>query len=158
MAYLDPTIRNAVRAVIVRSGRVLLLRKQGGGRGERFALPGGAQESGETLEEALQRECLEEIGTEVAILDLLHLADYFKQRDTVPPSTRQLVEFLFLCDVPPDYQAGNGARPDKHQVEVIWAPVSEVASMILLPASLSRILASVAPGEGAGGVYLGTID
>ena len=74
MENLTPVIRNAVRALIIREGRILLLRKEDE-RGERFALPGGAQDLGETLEQALNRECQEEIGTGVQIIDLVHVAD-----------------------------------------------------------------------------------
>ena len=67
MQNLIPGIRNAVRAIIVRDAHILLLRKQGGGPGDRFALPGGGQDAGETLFQALQRECQEEIGTSVEV-------------------------------------------------------------------------------------------
>lgn len=35
----------------------------------RYFLPGGGIESGESLEECLKRECLEEIGAEISVLD-----------------------------------------------------------------------------------------
>ncbi|MEN8176528.1 MAG: NUDIX domain-containing protein [Pseudomonadota bacterium] len=156
MIIIDSAIRNAARALIVQGGRILLLRKEGGGAGERYALPGGAQEPGETLQQALKRECAEEIGVEVTIRDLVHVADYFKPRDTDPPSTRQLVEFLFACDVPADYQARNGHRPDKHQVEVVWADLEKLSAMRLLPRSLAGYLQP--SGSEAPGTYLGTLD
>ena len=105
MENLYPEIRNAARALIIKDSSVLLLRKVGGSRGERFALPGGAQDVGEILEDALQRECLEEIGVEVQIEALVHVADFFKRRDTDPPSHKHLVEFIFRCQVPDDYIA-----------------------------------------------------
>ncbi len=148
-----PQIRNAARALIVRDGQILLLRKEGGERGERFALPGGAQNLGETLEQALNRECQEEIGTEVCIHDLLHVADYFKQRETVPPSTRHLVEFLFRCSVPDGYLPKNGYRPDKHQIEVVWARLEKIGEMNLFPQSLAAYIKN-----SDGRVYLGKID
>ena len=52
---VDPLIRNAARALIRRNGSILLLRKHDEFRGERFAFPGGAQEPGETLQQALDR-------------------------------------------------------------------------------------------------------
>ncbi len=156
MRNLIPGIRNAARAVILRDAHILLLRKQGGGQGERFALPGGAQDPGETLEQALNRECREEIGTEVEILRLMHVADYFKPRDTDPPSTRQLLEFLFECDVPSDYTAANGYRPDKHQVEVVWMPLGELQHIRLLPGSLAAYLQEAGRVDKA--VYLGEIE
>lgn len=143
-----------MRAVIVRDAQVLLLRKQGGGQGERFALPGGAQDLGETLAQALNRECQEEIGTAVEIVRLLHIADYFKHRDTVPPSRRQLLEMLFECTVPPDYRPENGYRPDKHQVEVVWMPLDDLPVITLLPRSLAAYLG----GNGDAAVYLGEIE
>ena len=153
---LDPSIRNAVRALIVRDESVLLLRKEGGGQGERFALPGGAQDPGETLVEALARECQEEIGTQVEIGDLLTVADYFKQRDTQPPSTRHLLEFLFSCHVPDDYVPQNGHHPDKHQIEVVWVRLSDLDQLMLFPRSLSKSLPGVITGDNKG--YLGIID
>ncbi len=151
---LDTPIRNAARAFIVRDQNVLLLRKHDDVKGERYALPGGSQEPGETLHQALSRECLEEIGTDVAVRDLLHVADYFKPRSTVPPSTRQVVEFLFACDVPADYRAHNGHRPDKHQMEVVWVPQRNLANLPFQPASMAHRL----NGAAAPLIYLGIID
>ena len=153
MENLDPVIRNAVRAVIVREQAVLLLRKQGP-YGERFALPGGGQDANETLVEALQRECIEEIATPVEVAGLLHVADFFKQRDTEPPSTRHLVEFLFRCRVADDYQPRNGHHPDRHQREVVWMPLTVVPRQPLFPPALVTVLQTV--GE-SGDVYLGKL-
>jgi ADP-ribose pyrophosphatase YjhB (NUDIX family) len=156
MENLDPSIRNAARALIVRDDHILLLRKQGGGRGERFALPGGAQDPGETLQDALNRECLEEIDTRVQIHDLVGVADYFKPRDTRPPSTRHVVEFLFECTVPGDYTPHNGYRPDKHQVEVAWVGLAALGNMALQPGSLAGVIGGIRAGNQR--VYLGTVD
>jgi ADP-ribose pyrophosphatase YjhB (NUDIX family) len=156
MHSLSPPIRNAARALIVRDGNILLLRKEGYVGGERFALPGGGQDLGETLEQALVRECHEEIGTEVEIHGLVHVADCFKPRDTVPPSTRHLVEFLFDCTVPADYIPCSGHNPDKHQVEVVWARLDQLADMLLYPRSIAAYLKDL-PGR-AGPLYLGNID
>jgi ADP-ribose pyrophosphatase YjhB (NUDIX family) len=151
---LIPNIRNAARAVIIRQGRILLLRKDGGGRGERYALPGGAQDPGESLSEALDRECVEEIGTRVEVGDLIYVAEFFKQRDTQPPSSRHLVEFIFRCSVPEDYAPRNGHRPDKHQVAVVWADFAGLTRMPLFPRYLTDCLTE-AP-DPARPLYLGT--
>lgn len=156
MINLIPGVRNAVRALIIRNDSVLLLRKDGyPSGGERYALPGGGQDAGETLVQALSRECLEEIGVEVQVRGLLHVADWFKQRDTDPPSTRQLVEFLFACEVPGEYRPRNGHRPDKHQVEVVWKPLHELPDIQLLPLSLATHLAGFPRGREH--VYLGCL-
>jgi ADP-ribose pyrophosphatase YjhB (NUDIX family) len=156
MENLLPVIRNAARALIVRDDRILLLRKQGYSDGERFALPGGGQDPGETLRQALLRECEEEIGARVLVHDLIHVADYFKVRDTDPPSTRHLVEFLFSCEVPDDYVPMNGAHPDKHQVGVVWARLDALPDMPLFPRALGVFLGQRVAA--AANIYMGVID
>jgi ADP-ribose pyrophosphatase YjhB (NUDIX family) len=156
MMELIPGIRNAARALIIRQDQILLLRKEGGGRGERYALPGGAQDPGENLRVALNRECEEEIGTAVDIGELLHVAEFFKLRDTQPPTRRHLVEFLFRCAVPGDYTPRNGYRPDKHQVEVVWADMEALAGLPIFP----RYLSTCIPNSRGGDLthYLGTFE
>jgi 8-oxo-dGTP diphosphatase len=156
MESIIPPIRNAARALILQKDNILLLRKDGYETGERFALPGGGQDLGETLAQALNRECMEEIGTRVEIRDLLFVADCLKPRDTTPRSTRHLVEFLFACTVHDGYVPMNGHHPDKHQVEVVWAGLDELAGMPIYPRSLAPYLADA--GENTGTIYLGTID
>lgn len=154
MAELLPEIRNATRALIIRQDKILLLKKEGGGRGERFALPGGAQDPGESLTEALNRECLEEIDTLVTINDLVHVADFFKVKDTQPPVRQHHIEFLFQCSVPADYTPHNGPRPDKHQVAVVWAELVNLAQLPLYPQYLSTCIPNLESMDRT--LYLGT--
>lgn len=156
MPTLIPPIRNAARALIVRANNILLLRKEGYADGVRYALPGGGQDLGETLEQALVRECHEEIGTSINIHGLVHVADCFKPRDTSPPSTRHMVEFLFDCSVADDYTPCNGHHPDKHQVAVVWSALDELAGIPLYPRSLAAFLTSKLDRRSP--TYLGNID
>ena len=155
MDNLDPNIRNAVRAVIIRDGRILLLRKEYEDGSQQFALPGGAQDTGELLTAALDRECREEIGASVRVNVLLHVADWFKPRDTDPPSTRHLVEFLFACEVEDSYIPRSGHHPDKHQVEVVWAELDTLDSLPLHPSASAAFLQRVRHEETM--MYLGVI-
>ena len=150
---LIPGIRNAVRAVITRDDSILLQRKLDDNGYERYALPGGAQEHGERMVDALQRECEEEIGTRVEVIDLLFVGDYFKLRQTSPPTTRQLLEFLFACSVAPDYQPRNGPHPDKHQVDVQWVPIGQLAEINLVPVDYVELLRK----QKSSRVYLGQV-
>ncbi len=152
--FLSQT-RNAVRAVIRRGDSLLVQRKLYGSGEVRFTLPGGAAEVGETLEQGLRRECLEEIGVEIEVQRLMHVADFYKHRDTVPLTMRHQIEFLFRCQVPSNYVAGNGSKPDKHQQDVVWLDPASESAELLWPESLQRILLkdfAEAP------VYLGLID
>lgn len=155
MNTLSPGIRNAVRALVRKDDQLLLLKKSGPPLGLRYALPGGAQDLGETLEQALIRECIEEINTPVEIIRLLHVADYYKQRSTQPPSTRQQLEFLFECRVPDDYQPASGSHPDKQQVDVVWVPLNDLPTTPLLPTAAIPILQQI--GSGNYPCYLGLL-
>jgi 8-oxo-dGTP diphosphatase len=57
-------IRSSVCALILRDNRVLTIKKQEKGVFE-YILPGGGQEFGETLVEALHREIREEVGASI---------------------------------------------------------------------------------------------
>lgn len=71
----SPRIR--VTGVLVENGAILLehvaLRER-----SNWSLPGGSLEWGETLEECLERELLEETGVVVAVDELLYVCDRFK--------------------------------------------------------------------------------
>jgi ADP-ribose pyrophosphatase YjhB (NUDIX family) len=155
MMDLVPGIRNCVRAVVMKDDHLLLLRKEYEDGSMSYVLPGGSQDLGETLAAALQRECLEEIGTEVSISGLLYLADLFKPRDTTPPSYRQQIEYYFCCNVPETYVAQNGSRPDKHQAAVEWVGLAQLNSIKLFPSDLSNLFMS--GNLKAHPIYLGRI-
>lgn len=135
-------IRNAVRALILQDQHVLLLRKGGDERGERYALPGGGQEPGESLLDALQRECREEIGTHVTVVELLIVADYSRARSLPKTGRRQLVEFLFRCRLPNGYRPTNGPKPDRHQLAVTWVAQRSIASLPMTPGFLRQPIAT----------------
>jgi len=140
MITFVPGIRNAVRALIVENGAVLVQSKAYPGGGVRYTLPGGAPDQGETLEQGLRRECLEEIGASVEILRLAHVADFWNPRETEPVTHRQQVEFLFRCRLPSGYVPQNGPRPDKHQVDVIWLPPGDPRRENFFPRGFGAVL------------------
>jgi 8-oxo-dGTP diphosphatase len=82
-------IRSAARAVIICNG-CLLATKMRDQRGVYYILPGGGQQPGETMEDAVKRECLEEVGLKVSVLQLLYVREYIGKNHTfssqgVPP-------------------------------------------------------------------------
>ena len=155
MSELIPGIRNTVRALILKNGSVLLQHKVYEDGSERYVLPGGAAEAGETLIESLQRECHEEIGCKVDVGELLYIADFFKPRKTVPPTRRHQVEFIFRCHVSETYVPQNGHRPDKHQKDVIWMNVAEVKHQPFFPGDMGVIIAD---NKQSPPCYLGVIE
>lgn len=155
MSALLPDIRQSARAIILRPGQILMLRKQDEAKGERYTLPGGAQDVGESLPDALRRECQEEIGALVAVGRLLHVAEFFKDKSGDPPARRHVVDFLFSCHLPDDYQPRNGPKPDKSQADVVWVPLQDLPKLTLDPRYLRNCLP---PTTAERTLYLGCFD
>ncbi|HEX4542676.1 MAG TPA: NUDIX hydrolase [Candidatus Acidoferrum sp.] len=64
-----------VGGVIIEQGRAVLIRRGSEPLLGEWSIPGGALELGETLEEGVARELLEETGIEVRILQLIEVFD-----------------------------------------------------------------------------------
>ncbi|WP_251363701.1 NUDIX domain-containing protein [Epibacterium ulvae] len=136
--FIDP-IRPTARAVIRRDNSLLVQLKERPARGQYLTLPGGKQELGETLEDCVRRECAEEIGAEVAVHGLLHVAEVQKvKRDGL----RHQIEFLFECSLPEGYVPQVGPHPDPSQTATIWADLTSDAH--LFKPSYVRVLTDTA--------------
>ncbi|QKQ99675.1 NUDIX hydrolase [Metallosphaera tengchongensis] len=69
----------AVGSVIFRKDRVLLVRRAHPPNADKWAIPGGKVEFGETLREAVKRETLEETGLEVEPRVLMAIIEVFRE-------------------------------------------------------------------------------
>ncbi len=70
-----PDLSIRVRAVIVRNGQVLMDRTHHWEREPFYWLPGGGLQPGETSEECLRRELMEEAAVEIEVGRLLYLSE-----------------------------------------------------------------------------------
>lgn len=109
-------------AVIEHEGRILLARRGGqeshaGG----WEFPGGKVEPGETIEQCLAREILEELSVRIAVGE--QVADVVHH---YPGKTIRLV--AFRCTLVEGTPA-----PHEHE-EIAWAGIGELASYDFLPA------------------------
>jgi len=141
-----PQIRPVVRAVIYRDGALLVQVKEKPGEPVFLTLPGGKQEPGETVEEALKRECMEEVGAEITVGPLLHVAEVFKPKSE---GLQHQLELLFACEVSADYQPHVGVHPDPSQTGTEW--VSPVTRADAFRPAYGAVLTSNAP------LYLGVL-
>ena len=67
--------RVAVGGVVIKEDRVLLVRRGKPPSEGEWAIPGGSVELGETLQEAVRREILEETGISIRVGEPIHIFD-----------------------------------------------------------------------------------
>jgi 8-oxo-dGTP diphosphatase len=144
----------AVRAVICRNGLLLVTVKRDP-TGLGFVCPGGAQNHGETLSQAIRRECLEEIGCDVTVADVLFVREYLanNHKDFAAEGDLHLVEVFFECAVPDSYVAQSGFDTDDDQVDVQWIAVDDLENLPFYPVDLAKHLSTTT----ATTIYVGDI-
>ena len=112
MAFND-TFRFGSHAIIFNSeGNVLLLKRTYGNKG--WSLPGGSVEPGETIHQALFRECKEELGVDVK--DAVLTGVYYH-------STINTQAVIFRCSIPKDAQIKLSSEHSDYK----WADISELS-------------------------------
>jgi ADP-ribose pyrophosphatase YjhB (NUDIX family) len=152
-----PRVRVAAKALIVEDGRLLCIALRDSD-GDYYGLPGGGQHHGEPLDGALRRECLEELGVEVEVHDLLSVRDYISANHEFAaqePNTHNL-ELMFRCTLPPGSAPATGSVPDTAQIGIAWLPLDGLADVVFYPAALKQQLAAVLARDGA--IYLGDVN
>ena len=150
-------IRNSAKAIIIRENSLLVIRKTSS-EGGYSVVPGGGQKNFETLIQALQRECLEEINSSVEVGDLLFIREYFSDNHEFADEAEHVhqVEFYFECSIDGDNVPCQGTSPDPGQVEVTWVPIDNLDSVNLYPKAIIPILQSGL--QTAHPIYLGDVN
>ncbi len=133
------SIRTAARAVIICDGK-LLATKMRDRRGVFYILPGGGQNHGETLEQAVRRECLEEVGLEVEVERLLYIREYIGKNHNFAKrhAAFHQLEHVFLCSVKNPETASPGSETDNYQVGVSWLDLENLHLIRFYPESLKQ--------------------
>ena len=115
----------AVGAVVFRDNRVLLVRRGQPPSQDLWAIPGGRVEIGETLQEAAEREILEETGITIKALDPVYTFDYI-ERDG---SARTRYHYV-IVDLMADYVGGE-PRPGDDAAEARWVSSKEMGDLMV---------------------------
>ncbi|MCL6662805.1 NUDIX domain-containing protein [Paenibacillus polymyxa] len=149
-------IRNSAKAVIVQNGQLLVIRLEDQ-YGTAYVFPGGGQEKGEELKDAVARECLEEIGQAVNVGELLHIREYIGKNHEFAEWDADIhqVEFYFACSlIDPEATVFEGSNPDDHQVAVEWIALEELSQIRLYPKTIGELLLK----SDSSSIYLGDLN
>jgi len=116
-----PTV--AVGGVVIREGKVLLVRRGKAPALGEWAIPGGRVELGETLEEAAEREVWEETGVRVRAAGMCHLFEDIRKDEA------GRIRFHYvIVDLLAEYQSGEPrAADDAH--EAAWLSPEDFPSL-----------------------------
>jgi mutator protein MutT len=100
--------RPAVYGLVVKDRKILLMTARNTGK---YCYPGGGVELGETLEQALKRELLEEAGIEISLGKLLDVRESFFYYNPSDDATHGFL-FYYLC-----HAVGDKLKDDKDVID-----------------------------------------
>lgn len=145
---MDRKIRNSAKALIIKDGRMLAIRQEDNGD-VIYLLPGGSQNAGETLTDAVKREVAAEIGVDVEPLSLEFVIE------GVYGAALHRVDFVFLSEYIGLMDNNSSILPsDENQVEYEWLDIKSLIQQPLLPSKLRKQIIRLVEGENTV-MYLG---
>ena len=152
-------IRNSVKAILIEEGKLLVTRNRDAD-GEFYLLPGGGQRPGETFLQALERECLEEIGARIVVEEILLIREYISAHHEFADAEGDVhqIEFMFRCALNDGERPRIGPVPDIWQTGIVWLPIDRLGEYRLYPAAIIEPLQRLARGEEVGPCYLGDVN
>ncbi len=124
-----------IGVVVLKGDRVLLIRRGKPPNAGSWSLPGGAQELGETVEQAARRELLEETGVTVGLLELLAVIDNIRP----DPAGRVRYHYTIIDFAAPWVAGEPQAGSDAGAAE--WAPLDRLEPYALWDQAV-RVIAS----------------
>ncbi len=129
-----------VGAVVVEQGRVLLVQRGRPPGAGLWAIPGGRQRLGETLQQAAEREIREETGIAIRATKPIYTCEHI-ERDT----DGTLRYHYVIVDLAADYVSGEPQAGDDASA-ACWVAWSELANLPL-NATTRTALATLFPAE-----------
>jgi 8-oxo-dGTP diphosphatase len=112
--YSNPT--PTVDVILQRDSKVLMVRRKKEPFKDRLALPGGFVNEGETVEEAMRREAMEETSLQVEPIDLLGVYS-----DPKRDPRRHIVTVVFIGII-----VGGSSRAGDDAASIEWVEIADI--------------------------------
>ena len=126
--------RLAVRGLILRKGRLLLVNAWPEGKSDLMCAPGGGVELGQSLPDNLKREVYEETGLDVAVGRPVLVNEFHD-----PNGTFHQVDIYFRCTLLGGDPDGAWTDPEGVVTERRWVTRTELATFRVKPDSLGDV-------------------
>lgn len=130
-------MQKRVRAIIVKDGLLLTIKRIKANE-TYWVFPGGGVEDGENNEEALIRECREELGVEVGVNELV-FENSFMGKDEAEQK-----EYFYKCNiVGGELGTGNGPEYQENsnyegKFEIEWIKIGDLDNYDLRPGEIKK--------------------
>lgn len=121
-----PTI--GVGGIVFKNDRVLLIQRGTPPRAGQWSIPGGKQEWGETVKEALMREVKEETGITMAVEDFVDVIDYLTPAH---PDLRQEDFHYTLLDYWGEWLSGELTPNEGEIMDARWVSLDDLGDFNL---------------------------
>lgn len=113
----------ATGAVVFNDDRVLLVKRKDPPSQNLWAIPGGKVQPGETLEESVKREILEETGIVISVGEIVHVFDMIERSSDGAVSVHYVI-----IDFNAEYCSGD-LKPGDDALEVRWVSKEEIVNL-----------------------------
>lgn len=134
---MDKIFRYSIKAIIIKDNK-LLVESCDYGRGRFCKLPGGGQQWGETMKEALIRECKEELNLDINPTRLLFTRDYIAKnhQQTIDDDIFHQAELMFECNVKDFSTLSIGSQPDGENQQIKWIDLDKLPTSNFYPKAI----------------------
>lgn len=145
-----PRISVSVKAAIVRSGSILLIRYDNSefhSSPTHYNLPGGKARDGEPLRDAVRRKVRQETCANVRSERLLFVVEYVPERWDGAFGSTQKVQFNFLASLDEGAEARLPDDCADGESAIEWIPLDDLPDVPLLPRVQGPLVAALRDGK-----------
>ncbi len=150
------SIRNSAKAIIIKSGKLLLNKCENEIQGIYYTLPGGGQNQNETMEEAVKRECLEETGISISVNKMVGIYEEIQtdeDRQENYPDYAHKIFHIFLCNISSP-EVHKPVETDEEQISSEWVEISTLSNLNFSPKEISSNIIKLINTKGV--LFLGS--